>query len=136
MTTKSTIGSKNTRPRDMFSSILRPMAEVSKGCSGGGCRAKALTRLNREGMAACQAGSYEDARKLLTEGINLARRAGVKMYEAKLRNNLGLVHLMAARPCDAAVEFGQALELVEDKLGRENPLFKRIAGNLSQARCV
>ncbi|MFZ5426886.1 MAG: tetratricopeptide repeat protein [Thermodesulfobacteriota bacterium] len=136
MTTKSTIGCKKTRPRELFSSLLRPMAEAGKGCSGGGCRARALTRLNREGMAACQSGSYEVARRLLTEGITLARRAGVSMYEAKLRNNLGLVHLLAARPCDAAVEFGQALDLVEGKLGRENPLFRRIAGNLKQARCI
>jgi hypothetical protein len=131
MTTKSTIGS-NCRPRDMFSALLKPMAEAQKGCSGG-CRAKALTRLNREGMAACQADDLEGAGRLLARGIELARKAGVSMYEAKLRNNLGLVHLLAARPCEAASEFGQALALVENKLGRDNSLFKRIENNLSQA---
>jgi len=54
------------------------------------------------------------------------------MYEAKLRNNLGLVHLLASRPDAAAQEFGQALELVEGKLGRENTLYRRIEGNLSR----
>jgi len=133
MTTRSTIGCKKTRPRDMFQTLLKPMAEVRESSCSGGCRAKALTRLNREGMEACQAGQFDHADQLLTKGIDLARRAGISMYEAKLRNNLGLVHLLAARPGDAAREFSEALRLVEGKLGRENPLFRRIEGNLNQA---
>jgi hypothetical protein len=135
MTTKSTIGSKS-RPRAMFSAILKPMAEAQKGCSGEGCRAKALTRLNREGMAACQAGDFDGGVELLSQGIRLASRAGTRMYEAKLRNNLGLVLLLAKKPCEAAGEFGRALTLVEDKLGRDNSLFKRIEGNLSRIHCA
>jgi len=119
----------------MFSTLLKPMADARTGCSGGRCRAKALTRLNREGMAACQTGDLDDAGRLLAEGIELARKAGVAMYEAKLRNNLGLVLLLASRPGEAAREFGQALVLVEGKLGRDNSLFKRIENNLSQATC-
>lgn len=117
----------------MFATLLKPMAEAQKATCGGGCRAKALTNLNREGMAACQTGDLEEAGRLLAQGILLARKAGVSMYEAKLRNNLGLVHLLAARPSEAASEFGQALVLVENKLGRDNSLFKRIENNLSQA---
>ena len=135
MTTKSSIGSR-CRPKEMFSAILKPMSEAVKTCSGGGCRAKVMTRLNREGMAACQAGEYDAAGRLLSEGISLARRARVSMYEAKLRNNLGLVHLLAAQPAEAAREFSQALALVEGRLGRDNSLFKRIEGNLSQAVVV
>lgn len=135
MTTKSTIGPK-CRPRSMFTTLLKPMAEAQKGSCSGGCRAKALTNLNREGMAACQTGDLEGAGRLLAQGIELARKAGVSMYEAKLRNNLGLVHLLAVRPCEAASEFGQALALVEKKLGRDNSLFKRIENNLSQASCA
>jgi len=134
MTTKSSIGSKE-RPRRMFSAILKPLAEAEKGCSGEGCRAKALTRLNREGMAACQSGDFDGGVKLLSEGIRLAGRAGTSMYEAKLRNNLGLVLLLAAKPCEAASEFDRALALVEGKLGRDNSLFKRIEGNLSRLHC-
>lgn len=136
MTTKSSIGCKKTRPRDMFQTLLRPMTEQQAGCSGGGCRAKALTRLNREGMAACQTGELDHASALLSQGIDLARKAGTSMYEAKLRNNLGLVHLLAERRDEAAGEFGRALELVEGKLGRENPLFRKIEGNLNQALCA
>lgn len=135
MTTKSTIGSKS-RPRQMFSAILKPMAEAGKGCSGEGCRAKALTRLNREGMAACQAGDFQSGVELLSEGIRLASRAGMRMYEAKLRNNLGLVLVLASRPCEAVSEFGHALSLVEAKLGRDNSLFRRIEGNLSRVHCT
>lgn len=134
MTTKATIGSP-CRPRELFSTLLKPMADVRTSCSGGRCRAKALTRLNREGMAACQVGDLDDAGRLLAEGIELAQKAGVAIYEAKLRNNLGLVFLLASRPCEAASEFGQALVLVEGKLGRDNSLFKRIENNLSQATC-
>ena len=132
MTTQSSIGS-GCRPKEMFSTILKPVGEAVKTCSGGACRAKAMTRLNREGMAACQTGEYDTAGRLLSEGISLARRARVLMYEAKLRNNLGLVHLLAAKPTEAAKEFNQALALVEGRLGRDNSLFKRIEGNLNRA---
>jgi len=117
----------------MPSALLRPMAEVEKRSCSGGCRGKTLTRLNREGMNACQGGDFQVAGRLLGEGIALARRGGIPMYEAKLRNNLGLVFLLANRPGDAAGEFGQALALVEGKLGRDNKLFRRIEDNLSRA---
>jgi len=153
MTTKSSIGSQ-TRPSEMFSTLMRsrsvptPAQQKSDGCGCGsscsslggpgcgssscGCRAKTMTRLNRQGMDACQHGDFDVANRLLSEGIGLARSAGVSMYEAKLRNNLGLVHLLASRPDAAAQEFGQALALVEGKLGRENTLYRRIEGNLSR----
>jgi len=51
------------------------------------------------------------------------------------RNNLGLVLLLAAKPCEAAGEFDQALALVERKLGRDNSLFRRIEGNLGRVHC-
>ncbi len=146
MTLRSSIGSKES-PRKMFSTLLAPYSQVSaqatgqasgqqqaSGCGcGGGCRARALTRLNREGMAACQAGAFDDARRLLSQGVGLAHSAGTTMYEAKIRNNLGLVHLLADSPREAAREFGEALTLVEDKLGRDNPLYKKIQGNLDKA---
>jgi hypothetical protein len=153
MTTKSSIGSKS-RPSEMFSTLLRtrpvgaPAKSTTDGCGCGpkcssqggpgcgssscGCRAKTMTRLNRQGMDACQHGDFDVANQLLSEGIGLARSAGVSMYEAKLRNNLGLVHLLASRPDAAAQEFGQALALVEGKLGKENTLYRRIEGNLSR----
>jgi tetratricopeptide (TPR) repeat protein len=92
-----------------------------------------MTRLNREGMAACQAGDYDAAARLLCEGVDLARRAGVSMYEAKMRNNLGLVRLLSERPDEAAREFSRALQLVEGKIGRDNALHARIEGNLGKA---
>jgi len=134
MTTRSSIGSSE-RPRDMFSGILKPMAQAQAqecGC-GGGCRAKAMTRLNREGMQACQAGDFSGAGELLTRAIGMAHQAGVAMYEAKMRNNLGLVHVLASRPEEARREFGAALDLVAGKLGRENPLYKKIESNLNRS---
>lgn len=132
MTAQSSIGSR-IRPSKMMSTLLRPMAEAEKGCcSGGGCRARTMTRLNREGMTAAQAGDYTSAGRILSEVIGMARRAGTSMYEAKLRNNLGLVHLLAERPLEAASEFCQAMHLVEGKLGRDNSLYRRIEGNLKQ----
>ncbi|WP_243438389.1 tetratricopeptide repeat protein [Fundidesulfovibrio soli] len=137
MTTRSSIGSSE-RPRDMFSSILRPLAQAqTEGCGcGGGCRAKAMTRLNREGMEACQAGDFAGADRMLTQAIGMARKAGVAMYEAKMRNNLGLVHLLASRPDEARREFGAALDLVAGKLGRENQLYKKIEGNMSRTQAA
>lgn len=139
MTTRSSIGSKAS-PRAMFSQFVKSAGPERHACSGGSkggcagsCRASRLTRLNREGMAACQAGDFGSAGRLLEEGIALAANEGTAMYEAKLRNNLGLVHLLADRPAEAAGQFWQALELVENRLGRDNTLFKRIEGNLLRA---
>lgn len=132
MTAQSSIGS-GTRPSKMVSTLLKPMAEAEKGCTScSGCRASAMTRLNREGMSAAQTGDFESAGRILGEVIDMARKAGTSMYEAKLRNNLGLVHLLADRPGEAAREFCQALTLVEGKLGRDNSLYRRIEGNLGQ----
>jgi hypothetical protein len=133
MTTRSSIGAGN-RPRDMFAGILKPIDEArnsEKSC-GGGCRAKAMSRLNHDGMAACKAGALRDAGRLLEQAIDLAQKAGVSMYEAKIRNNLGLVHLLDCRPVDARREFDTALGMVAGKLGCENKLYKVIERNLSK----
>ena len=72
----------------------------------------------------------------VTNAIDMARQSGVSMYEAKMRNNLGLVLLLDSRLEDARREFGLALGLVENKLGRENKLYKTIEGNFRRAQAA
>ncbi len=129
-TSLSSSGNSRTMFRGLLASMPAPGASgetTSSGCSGG-CKAKALTRYNRQGMSACQAGNLEEAAGLLGQGVALAKKCGVNMYEAKLRNNLGLVFTLMQRPQDADREFGEALRLVDSKLGRENSLYRRIEG--------
>ena len=134
MTTQTTLSSTG-KPRTLFKGLLGSMPDTAapkaSGCSGG-CRAKALTRYNRQGMSACQAGNLEEAVSLLGQGVALARKCGVDMYEAKLRNNLGLVLTLMRRTGEADREFGEALRLVDTRLGRENPLYRRIEGQRAQ----
>ena len=118
------------RGRTAFRGLLDHMPDPAvsskaTGCSGG-CRAKALTGFNKQGMSACQAGRLEEAVDLLKQGVALAQKSKVDMYEAKMRNNLGLVFILMHRLEEAAEQFDRALELVDSRLGRENSLYKRI----------
>ena len=117
--------------RGLLSSMPEPPAKASR-CSGG-CRAKLLSGYNRRGMSACQAGNLTEAAALLEEGVALAGKCGVDMYEAKLRNNLGLVLTLTGRAQDADRQFGEALRLVDQRLGRENALYRRIESQRNQA---
>lgn len=129
MTTQTSLSSTGNA-RTMFRGLLSNMPEpatLASGCSGG-CRAKTLSRFNRQGMSACQAGNLEEAASLLAQGVALARECGVDMYEAKLRNNLGLVFTLMRRTQDADQEFDAALGLVDSRLGRENALYRHIEG--------
>lgn len=111
--------------RGLLDHMPGPSAPKSSGCVG--CRAKALTSFNKQGMKACQAGDLEEAADLLKQGVALAEQFGVDMFEAKLRNNLGLVLVLMRREEAAVGEFEKAMRLVDARLGRDNALYRRIA---------
>lgn len=98
------------------------------------CAAKMIGLMNKEGMRACNEGRLEEALDLLQRAVNQARLLGVVMYEAKLRNNLGLVFGMSGRAWEARVHLRLALAQVEGRIGRDNRLYGRIEKNLRAVR--
>ena len=93
---------------------------------------KKIGMLNREGMAACNAGRIEDALFQLTQAERMARRLKSPLHEAKLRNNIGLVHQMAGNRDEALVCFRLAGRRAVEGGGQGNPLQRIIARNLDR----
>ncbi len=94
------------------------------------CACKAIGALNREGMKACNEGRLDEAVVLLRRAVDQARSMGAATYEAKLRNNLGLVFCVSGQPREAESHLRLALAQVERRVGRDNTLYARIERNL------
>lgn len=103
---------------------------------------KKLGMLNREGMAACNAGHTEDAMFQLVQAERMARRLKSPLHEAKVRNNMGLVHQVSGNWEQALVCFRLAERQAIQGGGVDNPLHRIICRNLdrlepaSEARIV
>ena len=94
---------------------------------------KKIGMLNREGMAACNAGRIEDAPcSSSPQAERMARRLKSPLHEAKLRNNIGLVHQMAGNRDEALVCFRLAGRRAVEGGGQGNPLQRIIARNLDR----
>jgi len=93
---------------------------------------KKIGCLNREGMAACNAGRTRDALTHLDEAGRLARDLGSLLHVAKVQNNLGLVHQVAGNYDEAAACFRQAERLAVEQAGDGNPLHRVIARNMAR----
>jgi Flp pilus assembly protein TadD len=100
-------------------------------CAGG-----LIGRLNRNGMAACGQGRYDEAASLLGQAVVIAGSLGLTMFEAKLRNNLGLVMLLKGDPAGAADNFTRARTGVAARIGTDNHLHARIERNLAAVRAA
>lgn len=86
--------------------------------------------LNREGMKALARGEHENALFLLHQALARANCFKSKLNEAKVRNNIGLATLLSGNSREAKKQFEQALHIVEQSVGMDNHLYRRIAGNL------
>jgi Flp pilus assembly protein TadD len=98
------------------------------------CAASAIGRLNKTGMAACEQGRYDEAAALLGQAVVIAGSLGLDMFEAKLRNNLGLVMHLKGDPAGAVDNFTRARTGVAARIGTDNPLHASIERNLAAAR--
>jgi hypothetical protein len=93
---------------------------------------KKIGMLNRAGMDACNAGHTEDALFQLTRAEEMARRLKSPLHEAKVRNNIGLVHQMAGNREEALVCFRLAERRAAEGGGQGNPLQRIITRNLDR----
>ncbi|CCH48874.1 hypothetical protein [Pseudodesulfovibrio piezophilus] len=91
-----------------------------------------LGMFNREGMKAFNNGQVEDALFQLAQANRIARQMGSPLHEAKVRNNLGLVHQSAGNEEEALVCFRLAAKSAVKGAGIDNSLHKVISRNLSR----
>lgn len=92
-----------------------------------------LGLLIRAGMKAASEDRLEDAVFQLHMALSMARGMDSPLHEAKVRNNLALVHQLRDDLNAARSELRQALEIVENSVGQDNILYRKIADNLDKA---
>lgn len=88
--------------------------------------------LNQSGMTDLNQGRTHEAREKLLNALAQVRAVGSVCYEAKILNNLGLVHQSLGNRAGAGRNYRQALTLVETKVGRTNVLYETISRNLER----
>lgn len=104
-------------------------------------RLKKLGMLNREGMTSFNAGKVADAMFQLIQADRLARDMKSPLHEAKVRNNIGLVHQATGRCDEAKACFRLAEQSAIKGAGKHTQLHKTIVRNLtrleqSESRCA
>lgn len=93
---------------------------------------KKLGQLNREGMKSFNDGRMDDALFQLMQADHIARSMQSPLHEAKVRNNIGLVHQMAGEPEAAKACFSVAEDLAIRGAGEGNTLHKVITRNMNR----
>lgn len=91
-----------------------------------------IGHLNKEGMAACNGGRREEAFAHLLLADRLARQMHAPEQEARVRNNLGLVHQLSGNTQEALVCFRLAERNALKSSGKGSMLHKIIARNLTR----
>lgn len=90
---------------------------------------KKIGMLNREGMAACNAGRTEDALFQLIQAERIARRLHSSLHMAKLRNNIGLIYQLSGNCQEALISFRLAERQAVEGGGVDNALHRTIVRN-------
>ncbi|WP_035067209.1 tetratricopeptide repeat protein [Nitratidesulfovibrio termitidis] len=98
------------------------------------CAASQIGALNRQGMQALSEGNLANADFLLSQALRQATALGLAGFEAKIRNNLGLVCRLRGRTDEAVSHFSAALAHLEAKVGTQHRVYATIAGNLDATR--
>lgn len=99
-------------------------------------RLKKLGMLNREGMKAANAGKVDDAMFQLLQADRIARDMKSPLHEAKVRNNIGLIHQVSGKIDEALACFRLAEKSAIQGAGDGNKLHKIIARNLTRLELV
>ena len=92
---------------------------------------KQIGNLSRTGMAAGNAGDFDQAFMSLEEALSLSRELDKKCLEAKLLNNLGLVYTMSGAWDKAMISYERSMTIVTRHYGTGNILYKTLQKNIS-----
>ncbi|NDV20415.1 tetratricopeptide repeat protein [Pseudodesulfovibrio sp. JC047] len=91
-----------------------------------------LGLFNREGMKACNDGKMANALFQLVQADRLAKEMGSVLHEAKVRNNMGLVHQVSGKTEEALACFELAAHRAVEGAGVGNSLHKAIVRNMTK----
>lgn len=92
--------------------------------------------LNREGMRLFNAGRIDDALSQLIQADRIARDLKSPLHEAKVRNNIGLVHQVDGNTEEALACFRLASRSAALGGGKGTTLHKIISRNLTRLEQV
>ena len=91
---------------------------------------KVIGNLSRTGMAAGNQGDFETAFLNLEDALAMSRELDKKCLEAKILNNLGILHTMNGSRENAMAAYDDSLTIVSSHYGRENFLYKTLQKNI------
>ncbi|MEH0019218.1 MAG: tetratricopeptide repeat protein [Desulfobacter sp.] len=91
---------------------------------------KLIGNLSRTGMTAGNAGDFDKAFLNLEDALCYARELDKKCLEAKLLNNLGILHTMYGEWDKAFLMYDKSLAIVADHYGTDNFLYKTLQKNM------
>lgn len=97
-------------------------------------RLRMVGMLNRAGMTAFNEGRTADALFQLVQADRLARSLELPLHEAKVRNNIGLVHQGTGNRDEALACFRLAARYAVKGAGEGNVLHKTIVKNLTRLK--
>ncbi len=111
--------------------------QISNACrenviSGSSLRSllKMIGNLSRTGMEAGNAGDFGMAFLNIEDALSLSRDLNKKCLEAKLLNNLGILHTMNGTWDKAMAAYEESLNIVSDHCGTQNFLYKTLQKNI------
>lgn len=91
-----------------------------------------LGHFNRSGMCAGNEGRTADALFQLAQAESVAQTMESPLHGAKVRNNMGLVYLMAGHFDEALTCFRKAEELAVSGAGEGNVLHRAVLRNIAR----
>lgn len=89
-----------------------------------------IGNLSRTGMKAGNTGDFGMAFLNIEDALSLSRDLNKKCLEAKLLNNLGILHTMNGTWDKAMVAYDESLNIVSDHYGTRNFLYKTLQKNI------
>ena len=92
---------------------------------------KTIGNLSRTGMEAGNSGDFKKAFLNLDDALSLSRDLNKNCLEAKLLNNLGILHTMSGKWDRALLEYDKSMKIVVDHYGTENILYRTLQKNIS-----
>ena len=91
---------------------------------------KVIGNLSRQGMDAGNRGDFEKAFLNIEDALAMSRDLNKKCLEAKLLNNLGILHTMHGTWENAMNAYDESMDIVSSHYGTQNFLYKTLQKNI------
>lgn len=92
---------------------------------------KLIGGLSRAGMNAGNKGDFESAFGNMEDALFFARKLDKDCLVAKLLNNLGILYTQNGEWDKAMLSYEQSIDIVSDRYGTENYLYKTLQKNIT-----